>query len=330
MALPSLWQNYTMTYTSHIQQPHPSTPAPLLRGLGLGIDAGGTQTRWALAEPSGHIIASGHVDGMTALHMAQASGQQMVQETFTTLAKIVQRFGLIGKIEAGITGCGEDTTHLCNLLGSLFGISSDKVTISNDIAIAYRAVFKPGEGYLVYAGTGSIAAYIDQQSAFHRVGGHGFLLDDAGSGFWIAREALKHIWRKEDEKIGCWRDSLMAQKVFDHIGGSDWSVSKEFIYQGTRGDIGKLAMAVAAAADTDPAAYQLLQNAGRELARLALALCQRFGNKPVALGGRVQELHPVIFQTMRASLPDAIDLTSCVNEAHFAAAHVAAQHSTYS
>ena len=36
---------------------------------GLGIDAGGTQTRWALADAAGAIVAEGAVDGMSATQM---------------------------------------------------------------------------------------------------------------------------------------------------------------------------------------------------------------------------------------------------------------------
>lgn len=314
-------------HAHHASPASPASPLLLNKTLGLGIDAGGTQTRWALAHPSGHIIGSGQVDGLSALQMATPGGQQIIRKTLSNIADTVLSFGAIGRIEAGITGYGDDTQHLRDLLGAVFRVPTKNVNISNDIVIAYRSVFTPGEGYLVYAGTGSIAAYIDEQGVFHRAGGHGFLLDDAGSGFWIAREALRQIWRNEDEQTGIWHDSIMAQKVFAQIGASDWPSSKEFIYQGTRGEIGKLALAVAAAADLAPTAYHLLQNAGRELARLAMALCQRFGDKPVALGGRVQELHPVIYQTLRATLPDTISLQACANQAHFAAAHSAAQSS---
>ncbi len=105
------------------------------------------------------------------------------------------------------------------------------VTLSNDIELAYLASFAPGAGYLVYAGTGSIGAYIDADHVFHRAGGRGVLLDDGGGGFWIAREALRHIWRNEDEQPGCWRDSPLAQAVFEHIGGADWNLSRQFIYR---------------------------------------------------------------------------------------------------
>jgi glucosamine kinase len=142
--------------------------------------------------------------------------------------------------------------------------------------IAYRASFAPGEGYLVYAGTGSIGAFIDAAGQFHRAGGRGVVLDDGGGGFWIAREALRHIWRLEDEMPGAWQASPMARAVFDYVGGADWADSRQFIYGQERGAVGKLALAVAATADQDPAAT-ILRAAGRELARLALALTKRFG-----------------------------------------------------
>ena len=42
-------------------------------GFGLGIDAGGTETRWALAAPGGAILADGVVAGLSALQMATST-----------------------------------------------------------------------------------------------------------------------------------------------------------------------------------------------------------------------------------------------------------------
>ena len=189
------------------------------------------------------------------------------------------------------------------------------ITLCNDIEIAYLDSFEPGEGYLVYAGTGSIGAYIDADHQFHRAGGRGVMLDDGGGGFWIAREALRQIWRNEDERPGRWRESPMARAVFDHVGGDDWAFSRQFIYGQERGEVGKLALAVAASADADPAAAAILHAAGRELARLAQALTRRFGPRPVVLAGRASGLHPIIFGAMRAALPAELQLTQTVSQA---------------
>lgn len=292
-------------------------------GPGLGIDAGGTETRWALAVPGGAILAEGVVAGLSALQMATPHGREAVRASLEQMAAAVLTHASPLRIRAGLTGYGGDGELLQAWLGQLLGVAPSAVVLSNDIELAYRASFAPGTGYLVYAGTGSIGAFIDDDNVFHRAGGRGVVLDDGGGGFWIAREALRHIWRNEDEQPGCWRDSPLAQAVFAHIGGTDWDASRQFIYHGERGAIGKLALAVAASADRDPAAATILSEAGLELARLALALTRRFGARPVALAGRASELHPLIIETMRAALPSDLLLEQTGLRAHHGAARLA-------
>ena len=293
--------------------------------LGLGIDAGGTQTRWALAEPNGTIVAEGQVAGLSALQMGSAAGRQTVHANFAMLARAVLKHGHPSRVRAGMTGFGGDGEQLQRWLSELLGLGSRAITLCNDIEIAYLDSFAPGEGYLVYAGTGSIGAWIDEQNQFHRAGGRGVMLDDGGGGFWIAREALRLIWRNEDECPGSWQQSPMARAVFQHVGGDDWSWSRQFIYGQERGEVGKLALAVAASADADPAAAAILKSAGEELARLARALTARFGTRPVVLAGRAAELHPIIGTAMRAALPPETQLTHTVGHAHYAAARIAAK-----
>jgi glucosamine kinase len=292
--------------------------------FGLGIDAGGTQTRWALADAAGAIVAEGQVAGLSALQMGSAAGRQTVHANFAELARAVLLHGRPVGVRAGMTGFGGDGEQLQRWLAELLGLNAQAVTLCNDIEIAYLDSFAPGEGYLVYAGTGSIGAFIDAEQQFHRAGGRGVMLDDGGGGFWIAREALRQIWRNEDECPGRWRQSAMARAVFAHVGGDDWSFSRQFIYGQERGEVGKLALAVAASAD-DPAAAAILHNAGLELARLARALTDRFGVRPVVLAGRAAALHPSIFGAMRAALPTDIALTQTVSQAHHAAARIAAK-----
>ena len=197
---------------------------------------------------------------------------------------------------------------------------------SGDVEIAFLDIFAPGEGYVVYAGTGSIAAFIDTHGIMHRAGGRGGLLDDGGGGYWIAREALRHIWRHEDEAPDSWRDSPMAVEMFALIGGSDWADSRDFMYGNkSRGDIGKLALAVATSAARDPAALAILNAAGVELARLGQAMTKRYGVRPIALLGGAATLHPAIASACRTHLPADTTLTIAVSQAHIAAARIAAK-----
>ena len=290
--------------------------------FGLGLDAGGTRTRWALASGSGEIVAEVHVRGMSALQVADARREQVAQ-TLAELARDVLAVARPDRVHAGLTGFGEGSERLADLVAAPLGLAPSAVSLGSDIETAYRDLFAPGEGYVVYAGTGSVAAYIDAEGRLHRAGGRGVTLDDGGGGFWIAREALRHVWRAEDERPGSWQDSPMAKALFERIGGTDWSFTRQYVYGGDRGDIGRLALAVAESADRDPVARGILEEAGRELARLGRAMIQRYGPKPVTLSGRASTLHPLIAETMRACLPGACPFALRPCHGHHAAARLA-------
>jgi N-acetylglucosamine kinase-like BadF-type ATPase len=194
----------------------------------------------------------------------------------------------------------------------------------SDIELLCRSACAPGAGIVVCAGTGSVAAGIDRSGALQRAGGRGAVIDDAGGGHWIASQALRQIWRAEDDSPGAWTASPLAAAVFAQIGGSDWAASRDWVYGATRGELGTLALAVAAAADADPAALAILQAAGAELARLGLALMQRLGSQPLALAGRVFELHPAVENALVAALPAGCAVHRFATPAHHAAARRAA------
>jgi N-acetylglucosamine kinase-like BadF-type ATPase len=293
--------------------------------LGLGIDAGGTQTRWALADARDEIIADGGVAGLSALQMGSDAGRAHLRETMAAIAHALPPSQRPRRICAGMTGFTEGGDRIIALIAAAFGMNADAITLHSDIEIACLDLFKPGEGYVVYAGTGSIAAFVDAAGEFHRAGGRGVILDDAGGGYWIAIEALRHIWRDEDTKLGSWRKSPMAIEVFNRLGGAEWAESRAFVYHRGRGEIGQLALAVAAAADRDAVALGILTRAGMELARLGQAMTARFGPRPIALAGRVVQLHPIIEHGMRAAMPPDTRLQVRFSEAHIAAARIAAR-----
>jgi glucosamine kinase len=289
---------------------------------GLGLDAGGTQTRWAVASASGAVQTEGTAAALSGLQLDSEAGRVQVQAAF---ADIATACGPVRALVAGITGF--DATQLpllCAIAAQAFDVPSAAVRAMNDIELACHAAFAPGDGYVVYAGTGSVAAFVDVDGQLHRAGGRGVLIDDAGGGHWIAREALRQVWRAEDETPGAWRHSKLAARVFERVGGSDWLHTRQWAYAASRGELGTLAQTVAAAAEEDPTAMAILQNAGLELARLARVMLQRFGPRPIALGGRVFDLHPTVENTLRAALPSHSPMQRLPTPAHHAAARLAA------
>jgi N-acetylglucosamine kinase-like BadF-type ATPase len=289
--------------------------------LFLGIDAGGTETRWALADARGEIVAEGQVRGFSALQVNDRE-RSFVAATLQALARDVLAVGQPARVHAGLTGFGGEAETLCELIASPLGLAGRDVAVSSDMETAYLDLFEPGEGYVVYAGTGSVAVFLDGRRELHRAGGRGQAIDDAGGGYWIAREALRAVWRAEDAHPGAWLESPLANELFALVGGADFSFTRRYVYEGSRGDIGRLALAVAAAAERDETAAGILRAAGSELARLARAMIGRYGPRPVALSGRAAGLHPSIATAMRSELPGvAVELRPC--RGHHAAAHLA-------
>ena len=125
---------------------------PQLPLLGLGIDTGGTQTRWALANQQQSVVASGTAEGFTALQFGTREGKTAFQHLFATLAATARSHGELGYVKAGITGFSGEQAQLHHMIARIFELPDNCVSISNDIEIAYLDIFSPGAGYLIYAG----------------------------------------------------------------------------------------------------------------------------------------------------------------------------------
>lgn len=300
---------------------NPPTPR-----AGLGLDAGGTQTRWAVARADGTLLAEGQAEGLSGLQMLSPEGRRALQATLAGIAGQAWSLAPIGAVCAGLTGFdGDAAGPLLHTMAGTFRVPEPAVRLFNDIELACRAAFAPGEGILVYGGTGSVAAFVDAQGALHRAGGHGGLIDDGGSGYWIAREALRRVWRAEDEAPGGDARTALARHLFEAVGGSDWAHTRQWVYGASRGQLGTLAIAVAAAAhEGDEAAIDILRAAGLELARLGRVLLRRCGERPLALAGRVFELHPVVEASLRDDLKDHVLRPRETLQPHLAAARLAA------
>ncbi|MBQ0824873.1 hypothetical protein KBI52_32200 [Microvirga sp. HBU67558] len=296
-------------------------------GLGLGIDAGGTATRWRLADAGGRCMAQGSVAPLTG-HLFSAAAEERARQIVLDMAQAVMKQGRPLGIIAGITGLTRDTpaeATMRALFAETFELPSDKVFVAEDMWIAYLSYFALGEGILVYSGTGSIGYYLSEDKEVIRVGGRGNLIDDGGSGFWIAREALKAILRTEEENPGAGWTTLLGTCLAKALGGTDWNLVRSFVYGGDRGKIGSLARAVGEAAQAgDGTALHILQDAGEELARLANALIRRLGPRPVALVGGSARLHPVLAAAFRKQLVAPVEFIATDLDAALTAARLAA------
>jgi glucosamine kinase len=285
-------------------------PAPD-EGLGLGIETGGTGSRWCLSAPSGAILARGEMEPMTG-HVFTQTERDRVAGIFARLAGELDGIGKPAAIVAGVTGLGPESAVravFSDMLATAFGCSEAKILVVDDMWLGYRARFAAGEGIIVSSGTGSIGYHLSAEGEIFRAGGRGVLIDDGGSAAWIAAAALRGLLRREDEVPGSGWKSALGHALAQTLGGASWDAVRTHVYGGDRGSLGLLARSVAVAAEAgDAVAAEIFTQAGEELARLALALRARVGAKPVALCGRAATLSPLIAQRFQALVTPPVAL----------------------
>jgi glucosamine kinase len=323
----------------------------------LGLDGGGSGTRWCLMRLDGAVVAQGLgpvLPGLAPLSEAVPGAASAARSTVNSMAPSTAntvrdprapdaaRFETLAALDAalaqlalalpqlphtvlaGLTGFDPQAMPaLRPRLAAAFGVPPRQAVAVSDIELLCRMAFAPGEGILVYAGTGSIAAHLRADGSLQRAGGRGAVIDDAGGGHWIAAQALRRVWRMEDEAPGSALQSPLAQALFARIGGSDWATTRHWVAQAARGPMGQLAVQVAAAAQSDEVALDLLSEAGRELARLAAALLLREGAQPIALAGRVFALHPEVQRALTVELPLGVRVETLSEAPHHGAARLA-------
>jgi glucosamine kinase len=290
----------------------------------LGLDAGGRATRWVLADPAGAVVARGEAPPLSGLIFSDAA-ISAAQAAVAALAEAVGERSGIGAVLAGVTGTSDGSAQdalLRRLLAEAFAVPEQRVQVHDDLWLAHRARFAPGDGILVYCGTGSAAVHVRADGALIRAGGHGYLIDDGGSGYAIARDAVRAVLEAEDAAPGAGWATPLGQALARAIGGNTWAAVRAYVYGGTRASMAALGPALAAAARAgDAAAARVLRQAGHELAAVARVVAARVGAQPVALTGGGAMLHPLIHAAMEQALGSPVDMAA--SDAAAAAARIA-------
>ena len=273
--------------------------------LSLGIDGGSSSAKWTLIDQTGAIKSKGSsnpIDG----HLYRVESQEKMEKF---LLELRQELGNLNpdQITIGITGLGSVKKIEEYFLKAFPGA---KLSIGTDVALAYRSEFKDGEGIYLYAGTGSIAVHITKTGEEISIGGWGFLLGDEGAGYWIGREALRHLMTQIEELSSL--DEL-STSISQAVGGKDWPSIRQFVYSKDRSAIAGLTPIVAnCASNGSKSAVAILDNAANYLAELALRMEARLKsvNMPIAFGGGIASPALGIGQAIKSKLGRDIQINS--------------------
>ena len=246
--------------------------------LFLGVDGGGTKTRFALMA-DGSLVADAtlgttyHPDvGLEGVRAVLAQG----------VAEVLARAGVdstqISHAFFGLPAYGEDsevTPTLDTMPAPILG--HDRYAVDNDMVCGWAGSLGAADGINIVAGTGSIG-YGQRGDRSARAGGWGEAFSDEGSAYWIAMQGLNAYSRMSDgrlpkgplhalinEKLGLGNDLDLCA----HVYGANAK---------TRGELAQFSPLVSkAAAMGDDAARAIFQRAGQELAQIADALRRKLG-----------------------------------------------------
>ena len=240
----------------------------------LGVDGGGTQTRFVLIDETGRVLAS-HLEGPAYyLEIGLDELRRMLARGIErTLREAAVREEDLSHAFLGLPAYGEDSKLLNALDASpSHALPHGRYRCDNDMVCGWAGALAGADGINIVSGTGSIA-YGEYAGRKARAGGWGELFSDEGSSYWLAREALRLFSRMSDGRSprGPLYENVRRHFALDSDLDLCAAVYGQDVAQRSRfAQLSKLVTAAAAAGD--PAARGLFASAAQELADLVDAV----------------------------------------------------------
>ena len=166
------------------------------RGLFIGIDGGGTHSSAVAVWPDGRVAATASGGGMNFHNDGVETVRGRIEEVVRTLC---ERAGAPAeKICAGLSALDGPADAGTQALFASDAWPDGALDLQSDAYIALAGCTMGGPGMIAICGTGSMLMILDREGHLRVSGGWGTLLEDAGSGFTLAREALLAVAAEAD------------------------------------------------------------------------------------------------------------------------------------
>jgi len=275
----------------------------------LGIDGGATKTSCLVGDEKS-VLGSGASGSSNLIRIGEAQARESLNSAIQQACAAAHVSpAQIHKTCVGLAGAGRSEISSA-ARRVMLEIVGGEVQIVGDTIIALEAAFGRGPGVVVIAGTGSIAYGRNAAGQTARAGGWGFAISDEGSGYWIGRAAVASAMRSLDEEgKSPLLDTILKTWKLE-------SLDKLIVTANATPppNFAALLPAVLAAANAgDPAASDVLAQAGSELAGRAIAVTRRLfrtaSEIPVAMSGGVFQNAALVrehfYKTLRSEYPNA-------------------------
>jgi N-acetylglucosamine kinase-like BadF-type ATPase len=287
-----------------------SAPASLKKATGsdeqyyLGIDGGGTKTHAVVTDSSFRVLGKGASGASNPLRAGLDEAVSHIEEA---VAEACSQAGVrpaqITSACAAIAGVSHPI-HFHTMKDALdHALGLELFELVSDARAALEGALDGRAGVVLIAGTGSIAMGINSSGEMARAGGWGPTISDEGSGYDIARRALKAVISSFDGRSA---ETSLTRMICDRLGIASASDLPGVLYNSDSEpvEIASLAELVARAAiEGDEVSREILREAGRELGRLVVSVIERLGLAGeafrVACVGSVFKSGELVFEPLR-------------------------------
>jgi glucosamine kinase len=266
----------------------------------IGVDGGGSGTRVVLADANGVELARA-TGGPSGLGL----GVERAWETISAAcSRAFEAIDLPFDWHACALGCGLAGVNHAGWLAQFHATAPDgcALAVESDAFTTLLGAHGGESGVIVALGTGSIAASLDARGEFRISGGYGFPSGDEASGAWLGLRAVTHLQHVLDGRAPAdnWSAALLAQ-----TDATDRDSLVVWLSGANQTGYATLAPTVFEHRH-HPFAARLLDEAGREIAKMAMALDPE-QILPVALcGGLAAPLKPFVPETLRVRLREPL------------------------
>jgi len=259
----------------------------------LALDAGGTSTRAVALDRDGTVLGKGR----STAGNPTAAGIGPAVEAVTAAAGAA--LAGAGTAEVAVLAmAGEQSDAFAEQVAArLAAYGVQQVVLEHDLLALFCSGTPAPDGYALIAGTGTVAARVVDGALERVVGGRGWLLGDAGGGFWIGRRVARAVVAALDGQAPA---TALTPLVLHELGVGTGSLDPDgaagratAIRQVVRAVYARRPVALAELAPLafsvpdDPVARGIVVAASRALADLVDAVRVPELDGPVVVGGSV-------------------------------------------
>ena len=254
----------------------------------LGIDGGGTKTKFVVSTMSGNVLKISSSSGSNPNDIGFDKAFSIISEG---IHSALMEFPSISFVFCGIAGMssGNYRARMIELLQKKY--PSLKMDVQNDSANLFA--FDDDADMTIISGTGSVA-FVKRDEGNIRIGGWGYLFDTAGSAYDIGRDAITAALADEDALR---EPSLLTKLILKKLDSqSIWS-NIPALYNGGKPYIASFASVVFEAySKGDSTAIDIIDKSAKHLGELLELGINQYGARPraVASGGVFEHFREIM------------------------------------